>query len=106
MGRVEEKREEGEDWFEELVKEDRKRQREERWERIRGASFNSWYKLIKGEGIPSYLKKGWEENRWSRVARFRLGNEMRANRYWEKEETVLCRLCERKRNVGACVGGL
>lgn len=45
MGRVEEKREEGEDWFEELVKEDRKRQREERWERIRGASFNSWYKL-------------------------------------------------------------
>lgn len=32
---------------------------------------------MKGEGVPRYLKKGWRESRWQRVARFRLGNEMR-----------------------------
>lgn len=26
------------------------------------------------------------ESRWKRVARFRLGNEMREGRYWEEEE--------------------
>ena len=29
-----------------------------------------------------------------RVARFRLGNEMREERYWEAEEKRRCRLCE------------
>lgn len=53
---MEKMREEREEGFEELMREDRKLQREERWERIGGSSFNGWYKLIKGEGIPSYLK--------------------------------------------------
>ena len=30
---------------------------------------------IKNEGLPKYLTKGWGENRWRRIARFRLGNK-------------------------------
>jgi hypothetical protein len=45
-------------------------QRGERWERIRRSRYNNWYKEVKGEGIPGYLKKGWGESRWKRVARF------------------------------------
>jgi len=26
--------------------------------------------------VPGYLKKEWGEERWSRIARFRLGNEI------------------------------
>lgn len=33
-----------------------------------------------------------------RIARFRLGNEMRDCRYWEKEERK-CRLCEWKKET-------
>lgn len=32
---------------------------------------------MKGEGILGYLKRGWEESRWRKVARFRLGGEIR-----------------------------
>jgi len=39
------------------------------------------------------LEKGWGENRWKRVARFRLGNETLEGRYWENEEKRMCRLC-------------
>lgn len=43
----------------ELMKRDKEEQRKERWERIRNSKFNKWYKEVKGEGIPKYLKKGW-----------------------------------------------
>lgn len=33
------------------------------------------------------------ESRWRRVARFRLGCEMRGGRYWEGKEERRCRLC-------------
>lgn len=36
-----------------------------------------------------YLRKHWEENRWRRVAKFRLGNEIREGRHWEEEEKKL-----------------
>jgi len=39
------------------------------------------------------LKKGWGENRWRRIARFRLGNEVKEGRYWEEEDKKVCRLC-------------
>jgi len=70
-------------WFGEVIKYDREKQRRGRWERIGRSRYNGWYKEIKGEGIPEYLK-GWGESRWRRVARFRLGNEMLGSRYWEK----------------------
>lgn len=49
--------------------------------------------MVKGNGVPGYLKRGWNEKRWSRVARFRLGNEVGERKYWEREEEKLCRLC-------------
>lgn len=53
-------REEG--WFDfGKLEEDRNGQREERWERIKGARYNKWYGRVKEEGIPGYLKKGWAE---------------------------------------------
>lgn len=60
---MEKRREEGRDWFEEVVKEKKRKQREERWERIRESSYNRWYREMKGEGTPEYLKKIWGENR-------------------------------------------
>lgn len=39
--------------------------------------YNRWYGTIKNEGVLGYLKKGWGESRWKRIARFKLGNEMR-----------------------------
>lgn len=56
--RIENMREEEEEWFEKLIRKDRKKQREERLERIAELRYNSWYKRVKREGIPNYLKKG------------------------------------------------
>lgn len=61
--------------------------------KIEKSEYNRWYGEIKGEDIPEYLKKDWGENRWRRIARFRLRSEIKENRYWEKEENKLCRMC-------------
>ena len=73
---------------------EKEKQKKMRWEKIENAKYNKWYGRIKGEGIPEYLKKGWTEDKWSRVARYRLGNEMREGWYWEREEKRRCRICE------------
>lgn len=53
-------------------------QREERWEKIKGSKSNRWYQWIKGEEeVPGYLKKGWGESRWQRIAKFRRRNKGR-----------------------------
>jgi len=70
-------------------KEERERQREVRWEAIRRSKYNRWYKEIKRESVPGYLKKGWGEERWSRIARFRLGNEVEERKHWEEGEKKL-----------------
>lgn len=36
------------------------------------------------------MKKEWGENRWRRIARFRLRNEIREGRYWEEEIKRRC----------------
>jgi len=77
----------------ELMKRDGEWQRDERERKIRESRYNKWYKKIKGKGIPRYLRKGWGESRWKRIARYRLRNEMREGRYWEEEEKRRCRLC-------------
>ncbi|XP_071572942.1 uncharacterized protein [Temnothorax nylanderi] len=92
-------REEGDGWHRKLVGVDKETQRKERWEKIEKSDYNRWYKVIKGEGIPGYLKKGWGESRWRRVARFRLGSEMRESRYWEGEERKKCRMCEYRKET-------
>ncbi|XP_025993782.2 uncharacterized protein LOC113004505 [Solenopsis invicta] len=85
--------EEGEGVWEEVERKEREMQERERWERIRSSRYNRWYGEVKGKGLPEYLKKGWGESRWRRVARFRLGNEIRERMYWGGEEEKGCRLC-------------
>lgn len=62
------------------------------------------YKEIKGVRIPGYLKKGWEESRWMRVARFRLGSKIRVACYWEEEEKKRCRLWGERWSPGSTCG--
>ncbi|XP_036145342.1 uncharacterized protein LOC118646472 [Monomorium pharaonis] len=93
MEEVERLREKGKLRGEELVRREREKQRKERWEGIRDSKYNGWYWRVKGEGIPEYLKRNWEEKRWQRMARYRLGGVMRGGRYWEEEERRTCRLC-------------
>jgi len=96
--------EEGEEnWFNKVIEKVIELQRGERKRKINESRYNRWHKEIKEEGIPEYLKKGWGEKRWRRVARFRLGNGMNEGKYWEEEEERLCRLC-RVGNVGARMG--
>jgi len=44
---------------------------------------------------PEYLRK--RGNRWRRMARLRLGNEIRERTYWKEETKRRCRLCEKER---------
>ncbi|CAD6237894.1 GSCOCG00012500001-RA-CDS, partial [Cotesia congregata] len=80
---------------------------ERRWEngRMRGEELikvkkakqeresNREYKYIKGPGLPEYLKKDWGEERWGRIARFRLGDYLKGYRYWEEKESRLYNVC-------------
>lgn len=102
VGKIE-GREKGELRGEELVGRERNMQREERWRKIRESKFNKMYGRIKGAGIPEYLKKDWKEERWQRMARYILGEEMRGNKYLEREENRKCRVCW---EGGTCLGGL
>jgi len=79
-----------------LVEKKKEMQSIERWERIKSSKFNMWYWRVKGKGVPGYLKKGWGEERWQRIARYRLGNGMKGSKYWEEEEEWKCRMCELK----------
>lgn len=52
-----ERRDEGGMWFGELINKDREEQKLERWQRKGESRYNRWYKVIKEERIPEYLKK-------------------------------------------------
>lgn len=60
---VEERRKEGDRWFEEMMRRDKESQREDRKQRIKESRYNRWYKEIRVEGVPEYLRKGWGESR-------------------------------------------
>lgn len=47
----------------------------------------------------NYLKKGWGESRWQKIAKFRLGNGIKGNWYWKSEEERKCRICENERET-------
>ena len=80
--------------YEEIEKRAREAQVIERWGKIEESKYNKWYRVVKKEGLPKYLEKGWGERRWTRIDRFRLGNEVKECMYWEKEENRKCRICE------------
>nr|XP_046472570.1 uncharacterized protein LOC124214348 [Neodiprion pinetum] len=83
------RRERGEVDFREIEEREREEQRKERWKKIGKSRYNRWYRLVKGEGIPAYLGKGLGESRWTRVARFRLGSEMKEARRGESWQEVV-----------------
>lgn len=78
----------------ELIERDREIQTQERAERILRSRSNRWYRELRTIRIPRYLKKRGKEERMMRVARFRLGNEIKEGRYWETEKKRRCRLCK------------
>lgn len=43
--------------------------REKTGKRIKEVRYNKWYKEVKVEGVPGYVKKGRRDNRWRRVIR-------------------------------------
>lgn len=73
-------------------------------EKIERSKYNKWYSRIKGKGIPLYLKKGWQEERWQRVARYWMESEMRGNRYWVKGEKEDVGCVEERRRHGSIYG--
>ncbi|EZA62834.1 hypothetical protein X777_01148, partial [Ooceraea biroi] len=84
-------------------------QQQERYGRIERSRWNRCYRELRTLDIPRYLKKAGKEGRMIRIARFRLGNEMREGRYWEREEDRRCRLCGWEEEtwehvVGVCKG--
>jgi hypothetical protein len=78
---VERRRMKGDLWFGELTKRDREKQREERAQKIGSSKYCRWYGVIKTDDIPEYLKKDWGENRWRRMMRYRVENEIKESAY-------------------------
>lgn len=66
--------------------------------KIEKTKYNRWYKWIREEEVPEYLKKERKEDKWRMVARFRLGNEMKEGLYWREEEDRRCKRCGRKKH--------
>ncbi|XP_033218159.1 uncharacterized protein LOC117173627 [Belonocnema kinseyi] len=54
--------ERGKKW-EEIEEEMKARQGEEIWEKIADSRFNSWYRMVKGQEKPEYLKKIKKESK-------------------------------------------
>ncbi|EZA46498.1 hypothetical protein X777_00096 [Ooceraea biroi] len=107
---VKRRREEGREIRGEIEERDKEVQQQERFERVQKSRWNKWYKEIGKIGLPRYLREGRKEERMIRIARFRLGNEMREGRFWEGEEKRRCRICEGEEEswehvVEVCMGG-
>lgn len=83
---------------------DKEKQREERWKRIRELKYNRWYKEIKGERVPEYLKKGWRESRWKRAARFRMENEVKEGKTERKKRKMNVDYVKERRKHGSMCG--
>lgn len=87
------RREKGRSMVGELEERDKELQGQENGKKIRESSYNNWYREIVTVGKPRYLRGRRKEEKRRRIARFRLGNEMRAGRYWEQAEERKCRIC-------------
>lgn len=72
--------------------------------KIEKAKYNRWYKWIREEEVPEYLKKERKEDKWRMVARFRLeGNKMKEGLYWREEERR-CKRCGTEEKTGPRIG--
>lgn len=89
-----------------------KMQKQERVEKIQKSRWNK-YKEVRTLGLPKYLNKGRKEESMIRIARFRLGSEIRGSIEREREirkekEKKRCGLCgwklESWEHVNVCIG--
>ena len=55
--------------------------------------YNSWYRVVKEEGKPEYLKKVKKKRKWNRMVTFRMDEGVRESRYWMGEQENVCRVC-------------
>lgn len=55
--------------------------------------YDRVYREIKVEGVPMYLRGNIKENESNRIARYRLGYEMRGERYWMEENKRVSKIC-------------
>lgn len=62
------------------------REEKERWVKIFASKYNEKYVEIITGSTPTYLEKSLSKQEVRTIARFRLGNEERNNRYWEENE--------------------
>ncbi|CAD6229121.1 GSCOCG00012087001-RA-CDS [Cotesia congregata] len=76
-----------------MVSLERRRQERERWNRVLESRSNKDYKFFKKQGIPGYLCRGWSEDRWKKVAKFRLGDGLKGGWYWENRKNRRCEIC-------------
>lgn len=88
-------RREGQGWDMRQVLEqrDRELQEQEIGRRLREGRYNRWYREVRTDGVPRYLEERGKEEKMTRVARYRLGNGMRGERYWLEEGENACRVC-------------
>lgn len=74
-----------------------KRIEEERRKKIEDSIYNALYKDMGEEKIPKYLEDRRKAKKKSLIARFRLGNKMKARLYWLESEDRLYRVCGEKK---------
>ena len=53
------------------------RQGRERWRKVFESRYNSWYRVVKEDGEPEYLKKMKKESKLNRMVTFRMGEGVR-----------------------------
>ena len=64
------------------------------------SAYNEEYRRWKTKRVPRYLQERNKGQKLKTIARFRLGNDWKAVRYWMEEEKKPCRLCKTERETG------
>lgn len=67
--------------------------REERWKRILNSRNNRCYRDVRRKGLPRYLEKTKKHEKWIRVCKFRMEEDMRECKYWMDKEKKEWRMC-------------
>ena len=81
----------------ELIERDREVLKQLTESKIRESKYYKKYKWIRVEGTAKYLEKRGERGSQKIITHTRCGNTQDWNKYWDKEETRKCMLCERGR---------
>lgn len=77
----------------------RKRKEEVRISKIRESKSAGDYEKWAVKGIPKYLAQKGKGEKMKMIVRFRCYNELRGNRYWEKEDKRRCRICKKYKDT-------